>query len=145
MIHTKNDDTLIAKAMLNHLNQWPDRPCDIRLENMEKEPIAFSIAMQQLAGTRVLKSYINGSFIGQWPFAVYVRFGSVDTAKRFQAVSYLEMLGDWLCNSELPDIGTTRTANEIEMTSLPSIAGTYESGAVDYQTVFLLTYKQRSE
>ena len=138
-----NNDVLIAKAILNHLNAWPDKSCNIRLETMDKAPIVFSMSMQQLSGTRVLKSYINGSFIGAWPFAVYVRFGNADTAKRFDAVSYLEALGLWMGEAALPSLGESRVADSIEMTSLPAIAAQYEDGGVDYQAIVQLTYTQK--
>ena len=138
-----NNDTLIAKAMHAYLNSWPDKPCDIRLEILDKAPSEFSMSMQQLAGARELTRYIDGSFIGAWPFAVYVRFGAADTSKRFDAVSYLENIGDWMNDGNLPNLGESRTANSIKMTSLPSIAGAYEDGGVDYQAIFQLTYKQK--
>lgn len=139
-----NNDILIARAILEHLNTWPGKPCEIRLESMTRKPIAFSMAMQQLSGTRVLRQYVDGSFVGAWPFAVYVRLGSsVDTSKRFEAVSHLESIGEWMDETPLPVLGGARIAESIEMTSLPSIAGTYEDGSVDYQAVFQLTYKQK--
>ncbi len=138
-------DQLIAKAIYDHLNQWPQKPCQIRLEMMDKAPIAFTMSMQQLSGTRILRRYIDGSFTGAWPFAVYVRMAASDTAKKFDAVSLLETLNQWLMTQPVPDLGTGRTATQFEMTSLPSIAATYEDGSTDYQAIFQLEYKQRSD
>lgn len=138
-------DQLIAKAIYDHLNQWPEKPCQIRLEMMDKAPIAFTMSMQQLSGTRILRRYIDGSFKGAWPFAVYVRMAASDTAKKFDAVSVLETLNQWLMTQPVPDLGTGRTATRFEMTSLPSIAATYEDGSTDYQAIFQLEYKQRSD
>ena len=138
-------DVLIAKAMYTHLNQWPDRPCQIRMELVEKAPIAFSISLQQLSGTVVLKKYIDGSFTGAWPFAVYVRLTGGDTAKRFDAVGILESVAEWMRSAPMPDLGSRRTAIQIEMTGLPSVAATYEDGGIDYQAIFRLIYKQRSD
>lgn len=139
------DDQLIAKSVYDHLNAWPEKPCQIRLELMDKAPIAFTMSMQQLSGTRVLRRYIDGSFKGAWPFAVYVRMSASDTAKKFNAVSILETLNQWLMSADLPQLGTGRTASGFEMTALPAIAATYEDGSVDYQAVFQLEYKQRSD
>lgn len=138
-------DQLIAKAIYDHLNQWQQKPCQIRLEMMDKAPIAFTMSMQQLSGTRILRRYIDGSFTGAWPFAVYVRMSASDTAKKFDAVSLLETLNQWLMTQPVPDLGTGRTATRFEMTSLPSIAATYEDGSTDYQAIFQLEYKQRSD
>lgn len=138
-------DQLIAKSVYNHLNQWPEKPCQISLEMMDKAPIAFTMSMQQLSGTRIMRRYIDGSFTGAWPFAVYVRMAASDTAKKFDAVSVLETLNQWLMTQPVPDLGTGRTATRFEMTSLPSIAATYEDGSTDYQAIFQLEYKQRSD
>ena len=138
-------DQLIAKSVYNHLNQWPEKPCQISLEMMDKAPIAFTMSMQQLSGTRIMRRYIDGSFTGAWPFAVYVRMSASDTAKKFDAVSILETLNQWLMTQPVPDLGTGRTATRFEMTSLPSIAATYEDGSTDYQAIFQLEYKQRSD
>ena len=140
-----NQDNQISRVMLKYLNSWSDKPCEIRLETMDKAPILFSMAMQQLSGTVITKKYVDGSFFGAWPFAVYVRFGGVDTGKRLNADAILHALGEWLCNAaELPDLGDKRTAISFEMTSLPAIAAQYDDGGVDYQAVFRLNYRQRS-
>lgn len=140
-----SNDNQIAKTMLTHLNLWPEKPCAILLETMDKAPRSLSMAIQQLSGTVVSKKYIDGSFIGAWPFAVYIRFGGADTGKRLDADATLHALSNWLCQTmELPDLGKFRTATSIEMTSLPSIAAQYDDGGVDYQAVFRLNYRQRS-
>lgn len=139
------DDAIIAKSVYDHLNAWPEKPCAIRLEMMDKAPIAFTMSMQQLSGTRIMRRYIDGSFTGAWPFAVYVRMSASDTAKKFNAVSILETLNSWLMQAAVPDLGADRVANRFEMTALPSIAATYEDGSVDYQALFQLEYKQRSD
>lgn len=135
----------ILQGVLTHVNKWPDKPCRINLETLEKAPPKFSMSMQQLAGTVVTRQYIDGSFVGAWPFAMYIRFSGVDTGKRLNAVGLLSSFKDWLCNeSGLPNIGDNRTAVSFEMTSLPAIASQYDDGGADYQAVFRLNYKQRS-
>lgn len=140
-----NADLIIARAIYSHLNKWPEKPCPIRLETMDKTPIAFSMAMQQLAGTRILRKYIDGSFKGAWPFAVYVRLAGTDTAKRLDAVATLESLNEWLMTATPPELGPGRVPDEFQMTALPAIAATYEDGSTDYQALFQITYKQRSD
>lgn len=136
-------DSIIATAMLNHLNSWPDKPSHINLEIMEKAPIQSSMAMQQLSGTVINRKYIDGSFTGYWPFAIYVRISGTDTAKRLDAVKTLDEINAWLQDNPLPNLGDNRVADEIEMTSLPAVAATYEDGSTDYQAIFRLNYKQK--
>lgn len=143
MADIKNNDIIIAHAMLDHLNRWPDKPCEINLEELDKAPATFSMSMQQLSGTVVLRKYVDGSFIGQWPFAVYVRISGSDTAKKLEAQKILEQIGDWMSEAELPDIGAGRVPEEIDMEGLPYIAAAYEDGSIDYQAVFRLGYKAK--
>jgi hypothetical protein len=135
-----SSDTDIARAMLKHLNTWTAKPCDIRLDMLERT--ATAMKLQPLSGTVVTKRYINGTCIGDWPFAVYVRIQKADTATRANAIKWLYDLGQWLSAQANPDIGLTRTAQKIEITSLPSIATINEDGSEEYQAVYTMEYKQ---
>lgn len=135
-------DILIARAVYAHVNRWPDKPCFCNMETLDKSFLSCSMAMQQLSGTVVERKYIDGSFIGVWPFAVYVRISGRDTSKQFDAVATLEALNEWLSAEQLPSIGANRLPEKFQMTSLPSVAAEYENGSVDYQAVFSLTYRQ---
>lgn len=142
--NTKRED-MIAEAVLAHLNTWPDKPCKIQLEKLDKSPSGFSMSLQRLSGTVISRKYIDGSFVGLWPFAVYVRTSAVDTSKHLEAAGHLSSLNTWLRSNLPPALSVGQTPSSIEMTSLPSIAGAYEDGNVDYQAVFHLKYHQRSE
>lgn len=135
-------DTDITRAMLTFINTWAAKPVKIELELTDKAPL--SMAMQQLSGTVIEKKYIDGTFVGMWPFAVYVHINGRDTAQRLLATQTLDTFGKWIQSAELPSIGANRQATSIEMTALPSLAARYENGYEDYQAVFGLKYKQRS-
>lgn len=130
----------IAKAMLEFLNKWPDKPSDILLEDFAKKPP--SMMLQQLSGAYKKRMYVDGSYIGKWPFAVYFRISGRDTASKINATGRLMGLFEWLLKTPLPDLGVNRKALKVEMTSLPSIAARYEDGMEDYQAVFELEFKQ---
>lgn len=132
--------SLVASAMLQHINTWPGKPekCTTKLE---KGPVSFM--MQPLSGVREVRRYVNGSYIGQWPFALYLNINGKDTASRLDAMSTLSKAADWLETSQMPVIGGNITANKIEMTGLPALAAQYENGAEDYQAIFRLTFYQR--
>lgn len=127
--------------MLQHLNAWPDKPCVFVLEDFEKTPI--SMVLQQLAGTPTVKTYIDGTKIIGWPFAILIRVNAHDLISKFDAVEKLMALDEWLESEPLPDLLEGRTAQKIEMTSLPSLAASYDNGAHDYQAIFRMTYKQK--
>ena len=129
------------------LNTWPDKPvAEIFLEDLGKD--APSMMLQQLSAAEKKKEYINGSYIGVWNFAVYMRIDAEDTASRIDATGALQNLADWLQardeNGEyanLPELDSTKTAIKFDMTSTPSIAARYDDGTEDYQAIMSLEYK----
>ena len=143
-----NDGVYLAKALRDHLNSWQEKPALINLEDFGSE--VPSMMLQQLSGAYKKKAYINGSYIGSYPFAVYIRVNGVDTATRLDATGALYNLFEWLSEKDsdgnyvhLPDIGKNNTATQIDMTSLPSIAARYDDGSEDYQAIFELQYNAR--
>lgn len=142
-----NDGVYIADSLLNHLNTWPDKPCEIKLEDFSKAP--RSMMMQQLSGSYKLRSYINGSYIGEYPFAVYVRIESLDTKSKLDATGCLLELAKWFneknadgSRKNMPVLTGDRIAIKIELASLPSLAMRYNDGTEDYQALFKMQYKQ---
>ena len=143
-----NDGVYIAKALKDHLNSWAGKPASIYLEDFGSE--VPSMMLQQLSGAYKRKAYINGSYLGSYPFSVYIRVDGVDTATRLDATGALNGLFEWLTEKDdkgnfvnLPVIDENRTATQIDMTSLPSIAARYEDGSEDYQAIFELQYNVR--
>ena len=142
-----SDGVLLSRVMRNHIDTWTDKPSKVFFEAFDKKTVP-AIMLQQLSAAEVKKSYINGSYIGQWVFAIYARTNAEDTKSRFDAVECLQKLGDWLqakndngTYAHLPEIDDKRSAIKIEMTSTPAIASRYEDGCEDYQAIFTLDYK----
>ena len=143
-----NDGVLISKVMRDLIASWPRIPVKLLMEDPGRE--GPCMVLQQLSAAEVLKTYVNGSYIGVWNFAVYVRINAEDTATRFDAVSILEELGAWMSEKDsygryknLPVIDEIRVATKIEMTNTPSIANRGDDGVEDYQALFSLEYKAR--
>ena len=142
-----NDGVYIAASLIDHLNTWPEKPCEIKLEDFSKAPP--SMMMQQLSGSYKLRSYVNGSYTGEYPFAVYVRVEGSDTESKLDATGCLLGLGKWLSEKNadgtrknLPKLTDGRTAIKIELESLPSLAVRFDDGTEDYQALFKMQYKQ---
>lgn len=143
-----NDGVYIAKVMKDHLNTWHKKPAPVLLEDLGKD--VPSMMLQQLASAEKKTSYIDGSYIGIWSFAIYIRINAEDTASRLDATGCLNELAEWLNEKDsngtlvnLPYIDTRRTVNKIEMSTTPSIAARYEDGTEDYQAIFSLEYSVR--
>lgn len=142
----ESDNTLIPRAIRDHLNAWPDKPVSISVEETGKQLPAMMV--QQLAAAEKKKTYINGSYIGVVNFAVYVAIDAEDTASRLDALAVLSDLGTWLeerdgsghCTN-LPNLGEERKATSITITSTPSLTARLDDGTEEYQALFALEYK----
>lgn len=145
-----NESVIIEQSLLTFLNTWPDKPFEIKLDELEKR--SSSMMFQPLSGAKKSKKYINGSYNGEFTFAVYVRAATSDTKTKLDARRILTLLDEWMSEKNekkeyvnLPDLSGDNTAIKIEMTSTPSIAARYENGTDDYQAIFTLSYKHKEE
>lgn len=143
-----NDGVVIAKAVRDHLNSWDKLPVQIMLEDLGKD--VPSMMLQQLSAAEKKKTYVNGSYIGVWNFAVYIRVAGTDTASRLDAVACLNELADWLtelngegCFAHLPALDDYKQPTSIQVTSTPSCVMRYDDGIEDYQVILSLEYKVR--
>lgn len=128
----------IAESLWRHLNEWPEKPAPIGLDNLEKQ--ALSIMLRQLPGAAFHRRYIDGSCIGTWPFAVTVRVQTMETARRLDAARILYALHAWLSHGPTPDLGPGRCCLNMEMTLLPSVVADYNNCIVDYQAQYAMRY-----
>lgn len=135
------DSVIIVNELIQHLNKWPDKPCRFSLEVLPND--APALMLQPLAGSAVERKYIDGSFIGTFPFSVYFRNAQTDTHDKLSAYDSLEKLAFWLENSPLPVLNGKRSALSIEQSATPSLAFA-DDDTEDYQTMFTLRYKQSS-
>ena len=137
----------IAKSLHAHLNQWPGKPAQIgsiTVDGFNKE--SPTMMLQQLQGTQVYANYVNGGYMGQWPFAVYMRIKPKDTGARIDASQVLKDLTEYLTDDGAPLpvlLDPTMEAIIIELTATPVAMGGQVDGTIDYQTLFRLRYKQK--
>lgn len=142
------DGPSLAKCMRDHLNSWDGKLAEIVLEDFGKGYPAMML--QQLAAAEKVRTYVNGSYIGVWNFAVYVRVSGRDTKSRLSATDCLNSLSNWLSEDDgngnytnLPELGGAKSATKITIISTPSIAERYDNGVEEYQAIFQLEYYTR--
>ena len=147
---TENVSVIIEQSMLEFLNAWPEKPMEIKLDELDKSE--SSMMFQPLSGTKKGRPYINGSYNGEFSFAIYVRAVNLDTKHKLDARKILNSLDEWFSAKNdkkefinLPKLSGGNTAVKIEMTATPSIAARYDNGTDDYQAIFTLSYKHKEE
>lgn len=143
-----NDGVMLAKVVRDHINtNWHQKPTKVILGDFAQAPP--SLMLQELAHAEILRQYIDGSYIGQWSFSIYMRINAEDSAARLSASSALNELAEWFKERDnsgafinLPIIDRNRTATKIEMSTTPALAAQYDGGIEDYQAVYQLEYKK---
>lgn len=134
------DETLAAR-MWAHVNAWPGLPVrEVRLGALDLR--APGMALVQMAGAVEERRFVDGGFIGRWPFMVVVRVAAGDARGRLWATGVLEALRDWLTEAAPPDLGEGRVALGIEMAAYPEQAAVYPDGTEDWRAVFAMRYRQ---
>ena len=141
-----NDGAYLVQSLLEKVNGWSGKPCEIHLDELGENPPAMML--QPLTRARVVRQYVDGSYIGILAFAVYIRVNSHDTKTRLDATGVLNSLGDWLeaRNGEtreyvnLPQFTNDTQARSIEMSATPAIATRYDNGYEDFQAIFEMQY-----
>ena len=142
-----NDGVMLAKVIRDHINSnWAKKPASLVLGDFAQEPP--SLMLQELAAAEIVRPYIDGSYIGRWSFAVYMRINAEDSAARLSASAALNELADWFRERDssgayihLPVIDQQRKATKIEMSTTPALAAQFDGGIEDYQAVYQLEYK----
>lgn len=136
------DDISIARDMRAFLNSWSEKPVPyFTIEQLTTAPP--SMMFQPLSGSKVLRKYVDGSFIGSWPFAICFRVNQTDTSVKLSAYDTLEKAANWLTSGVLPTLSGSKIPLKIEQTSTPSQIAVYDDGTEDYQVFLALEYKQR--
>lgn len=134
-----DDLSPIAKAILDHVNAWPEKPLPFKL-SLEKDKT--SAIMQPLPGASKVREYVTGSYIGQFPFALFLRIEGADTKSRLNALETLNKAAAWLTSAALPIISADIKAQRFELTSLPAQDAVYDDASEDYQAIFRFTFKK---
>lgn len=136
------DDISIARDMRAFLNSWSEKLVPyFTIEQLTTAPP--SMMFQPLSGSKVLRKYVDGSFIGSWPFAICFRVNQTDTSVKLSAYDTLEKAANWLTSGVLPTLSGSKIPLKIEQTSTPSQIAVYDDGTEDYQVLLALEYKQR--
>ncbi len=144
-----NDGSYLVQALLEKINSWEEKPCEVKLDELGEKPPAMML--QPLSRARVVRQYVDGSYIGVLAFAVFIRVNSLDTRTRLNATGVLNNLGDWLEEKDentreyknLPVFNHDTQARSIEMSATPSIATRYDNGYEDFQVIFEMQYYKK--
>ncbi|MGN0605898.1 MAG: hypothetical protein ACI4JM_05200 [Oscillospiraceae bacterium] len=135
-----SEQDLISRVMLDLINSCPYIPGGFTVQYGQ---LAESECMALIAvpGAVKLKEYITGSYLAQFPTALYYRSYPKDTLQRLNAQKIIDNTGQWLENAEYPAIDGNRTIQKIYRASSSEIAYRGDNGIEDWQILITLEYK----
>lgn len=100
------------------------------------------IALFEIQGAIKSKEYIDGSYIGQYPFALVYRTKPTNTNQRIVKQNTIDSIGEWLEHLDYSKLANAkdRSIISINRTNTSSLIYCDESGNEDYQGLFNLKY-----
>ena len=135
------DESILASVVYDHIRDMAGIHLEYEYLPADKGKLPCG-SVQTLTGTPVSKRYKDGSYIGNYRFAVYLRCAADDSTSRLDAASELTSLAKQIEESiiELP---APFTLWNIEQDTLP-VKVDAEVAYEDWQATFTLTYKKGS-
>lgn len=130
----------ISRALLLWLNKYPDKPMTINYEFLDAD--SPGMALSTIQGAYKTKSYVRGSYLGQYQFKIIYRTQPGNSNNnRLRADEVLNSLGEWAEKSRpFPIIGIGRRVMKITINALSSVFANYEDGSEDHQILMTLDY-----
>lgn len=130
------EEKSILNAICTLLNTWEERPADFLPETEGNVPGGVVTA---LSASRQIKRYIDGSYTGQFPFAVSLYTDGSSPGGKLTVLGQLESLTEWL-SAHLPPDDTGKVFTKIRQTTLPAKAAVWQDGTEEYRAAFVLEY-----
>jgi hypothetical protein len=134
------EEKSILKGICTLLNTWSDRTGDFLPETEGHLPGAVVCA---LSGSHQVKRYIDGSYTGQFPFAVSMYADGSSPAEKLAVLGQFDGLAEWL-TTHLPPNEGNRCFSGIRQTTLPAKTSVWEDGTEEYRAAFVLEYTAKS-
>lgn len=132
----------IAEALLKWLRTCHSIPSDITLSYQNLGECS-GMSLHTLKGTVKRKEYVDGSYEGYYPFAIYFRDMPDSTNTRLECTDILDKIGSWVDEQyDYPELDDNRIINSINMVSNATLVKRFENGVEDYMATFELIFEK---
>lgn len=131
----------IAEALLHWLRSCPYKPSDLPLAYQSLGD-SSGLSLHTLKGTVKNVEYIDGSYEGVYPFAIYLRASPDSTNARLDCTNILDTIGSWVDEQEgYPELDDNRNIVSINQISNATLVKRFENGVEDYMSTFELVFE----
>ena len=132
----------IAEALLKWLRTCPYMPEGMKLAYQNLGD-SSGMSLHTLKGTIKRKEYVDGSYEGYYPFAIYLRDMPDSTNTRLECTDILDKIGAWVDEQDdYPELDDNRIINSINMVSNATLVKRFENGVEDYMATFELLFEK---
>lgn len=133
----------IAEAVLKWLRTCPDMPSNMTLayQNLGDNS---GMSLHTLKGTVKRTVYVDGSYEGIYPFAIYLRDTPDSTNTRLECTDILDTIGSWVDEQDIyPELDDNRIINSINQVANATLVKRFENGVEDYMATFELIFEKQ--
>jgi hypothetical protein len=110
----------VIKAVLFVLNSFPELPNLIKADGVGFQdllPDKISLGFATLSNTIKVRSFIDGSYIGGYPFELAYGYFPQTNEKRIDGIAFLGKIADFLAQTEYPPLEDGRKLLNIKQTA----------------------------
>lgn len=101
------------------------------------------MSLHTLKGTVKRTEYVDGGYLGYYPFAIYLRDMPDSTSTRLACNDLLDKIGCWFDEQdEYPDIGVGKYINSINQVTNSTLVKRFPNGVEDYMATFELYFEK---
>ena len=133
---------LLVVQLANYINDRQSEiglPCPVLIE--DRETTGEQLSINAMAGGKILKQYVDGGYVGNFPFAVRYQLSQAQLGGQYAKLDVpLWTLGTYF-ESNLGKIAFEHAeVQKIEMTGLPHSLTRVQNGISINQAIFILQY-----
>lgn len=136
----------IARALIDWFNtSCTELPTGLIME-FQCLSDSSSISLFPNKGAIVAEQYVDGGYMGYYPFSIYYRTLPDSTDTRLVSNDIVDSIGVWVADIEENEIELPFVSDKIQITEIKqitnsSLAHRYEDGTEDYMATFDLYYE----
>lgn len=142
------DEGCVIRKICDHINAWEGAPCLFLPESREgsgtgRTPSGKKLpagAVTALSGPVKVRAYVDGSYAGELPFAVYLRIPHTP-GDGLEALEWFGKLTRYL-GTFAPSRDTERVYGCCEPTTLPARSSVEDDGTEEYRASFTVRYRR---
>lgn len=135
----------VAKSLLSWLRENCNlipKDTQLRYQELNDKEGTSSLSLHTLKGSVKDTVYVDGSYRGYYPFAIYYRTSPDSTNTRLSAVDLLDSIADWIdSQDELPVLTGLDYVTEVSSVANAVLNKRYSDGTEDYVATFELYFE----